>query len=51
MNTETHSASDHNIKVIQGCVALGTLYVGALRLTCPKQNSCFFACSLGLVES
>ena len=33
MNAETHSASN-KVKVVQGYIALGTLYV---RLTCPNQ--------------
>ena len=43
MNAETHSESEQNVKVIQVCVALGTLYVrvGTLGNHQNKlQNSC-----------
>ena len=36
MNADTDSASDESVKVIQGRVAHGTLYV---RLTCPTMDS------------
>ena len=30
MNSETHSTSEENVKVIQGYVAFGTLYVRSM---------------------
>ena len=36
MNADTDSASEENVKVIQGRVAHGTLYV---RLTCPTMDN------------
>ena len=36
MNADTDSASEQNVKVIQGRVAHGTLYV---RLTCPTMDN------------
>ena len=37
MNADTDRASQENVKVIQGCVAHGTLYV---RLTYPTMDNC-----------
>ena len=36
MNADTNSASEESVKVIQGRVAHGTLYV---RLTCPTMDN------------
>ena len=36
MNADTDSASEENVKVIQGRVAHGTLYI---RLTCPTMDN------------
>ena len=37
MNADTDSASEESVKVIQGGIAHGTLYV---RLMCPTMDNC-----------
>ena len=37
MNADTDSTSEESVKVVQGRIAFGTLYV---RLTCPTMGNC-----------
>ena len=47
MNADTDSASEESVKVIQGRVAHGTLYV---RLTCPTMDNIIMAVATAITS-